>query len=241
MSNPTAVTLNYLISTSRQRADMVNSQFVTDAELTGYINASYAELYDLLVQKYGDNYYVATPYIFATDGVSLQYVLPDDFYKLLGVDLQLAGSSDSFVTMSKFEFGDRNKYAVPNFQSFYGVTNLRYRINGLKIWFTPTASSGQNVRLWYVPKITYLVNGTDTLDGVSGWEEYIVIDAAIKMLQKEESDVQVLMAQKMAMIQRIESAAENRDAGSPPKVVDTIYRDFCWPTGSGSGDGSGAF
>lgn len=237
----TTVTLTQLITAVRQRSDMVNSQFVTDSELTDYINRSYAELYDLIVQKYGDNYYVQTPYSFTTDGTSFQYALPSDFYKLLGVDLGLSNTTDSFVSVAKFEFGDRNRYAVPNFQSFYGVTNLRYRINGNNIWFTPTPSQGQTIRIWYVPKITYLVAGGDTLDGISGWEEYVIIDAAIKAMQKEESDCSVLIGQKMGIIQRIEAAAENRDAGKPPKVVDNQYNDFWWPTGSGNGDGSGAF
>jgi hypothetical protein len=51
----------------------------------------------------------------------------------------------------------------------------------------------------------------------------VIIDAAIKCLQKEESDVQVLMAQKAAMKRRIEVAASNRDAGSPLSVSD-VYR-----------------
>ena len=238
MANPTAVTLQYLITTSRQRADMVNSQFVTDAELTSYINASYAELYDLLVQKYGDDYFVANVYPFATDGINDSYNLPDDFYKLLGVDLNLSGTSDSFVTLQKFMFKDRNRYAVPNFQSFYGVTNLRYRVRGTKLWFTPMPAGGQTIRMWYVPKITYLVLPADVMDGVSGWEEYIVVDAAIKMLEKEESDPSVFLLQKQALIQRIEAAAENRDAGSPQVVIDNQYNDMWWPAGSGSGSGS---
>jgi len=237
MANPTAITLQYLLDSSRQRADQVNSNFVTTQEQTNYVNASYAELYDLIIQKYGDNYFVQTPYAFVTDGINNQFALPDDFYKLLGVDLSLANTSDSFISVPKFEFGDRNRYSVPNFQSFYGVTNLRYRINGTKIWFTPLPGGGQTIRLWYIPKIVYLVNPTDVMDGVSGWEEYIVIDVAIKMMQKEESDVSALMVQKQQMIQRIESAAENRDAGRPPRVVDNLYSDLWWPTGSGIGSG----
>lgn len=236
MANPTAITLQYLLDNVRFRADMVNSQFVTDAELTDYINASYAELYDLLVQKYGDDYFVKQPaYTFTTDGTNFLYSLPDDFYKLLGVDLALSGTLDSFVTLQRFEFADRNRYSVPNFQSFYGVTNMRYRIQANKLWFTPVPAGGQLIQVWYVPKITYLVNPADEMDGVSGWQEYIVIDSAIKALQKEESDVTALMLQKGAIIQRIEAAAENRDAGMGPKVTDKQYNDMWWPVGNGSG------
>lgn len=238
----TTMTLTELLTAVRQRADMVNSQFCTDAELTSYINQSYFELYDLLVSRYGDNYYVKNPpYIFSTDGNSFQYALPTDFYKLLGVDLALSNTLDSWVTIKPFMFADRNRYAVPNFQSFYGVTNLRYRLNGNYLWLTPIPAANQQIRVWYIPKMATLTTGSDTVDGISGWTEYIIVDAAMKALNKEESDVSVLMADKAGLIARIEANAENRDAGSPPKVADVMYNDFFWPTGSGNGDGSGAF
>lgn len=238
----TTMTLTMLINAVRQRADMVNSQFCTDAELTSYINQSYFELYDLLVSRYGDNYYVVTPPpSFQTDGTTFQYPLPADFYKLLGVDLALAPNLDSFITIKPFMFADRNRYSVPNFQSFYGVTNLRYRLNGNNLWLTPIPAANQTIRLWYIPRMATLAAPSDTADGISGWTEYIIVDAAMKALNKEESDCSVLMADKAGLIARIEAAAENRDAGSPPKVADTMYNDFFWPTGSGNGDGSGAF
>jgi len=233
----TTVTLQSLRTQVRQRADQVNSQFITDAELNNYINESYAELYDLLVQKYSDNYYVAPPLLFQTNGQDLTYDLPEDMYKMLGLDLALSNTLDSFVTLNKFQFRDRNKYAVPNFQSFYGVTNMLYCPLGNQILFNVVPSAGQTLRLWYIPKITYLVSDNDTLDGISGWQEYIIVDAAIKCMQKEESDCSVLLLQKQGLITRIEAAAENRDAGIPAKVVDGQYNDYYYPVGNGSGFG----
>jgi hypothetical protein len=245
----TTMTLAQLRTAIRQRADMVNSTFISDAELNSYINQSYFELYDLLVQKYGDNYYVASPLQFDCDGSSQQYALPngtnydgaDPFYKLLGVDLQLGNQQDSFVTLKPFNFSDRNRYAVPNFQSFYGVTNLRYRLNGDNIWFTPIPASNQTIQVWYVPRLTQLTDDADTCDGISGWTEYIICDAAIKCLTKEESDPSVFMAQKQALIQRIEAAAENRDAANPATVADTQAQGADWAVGNGGGYGSGSY
>lgn len=260
----TTMTLSDLMIATRQRADMFPSgytptlnavnYFVTDPELISYINQSYFELYDLLVDKYGNNYYATVPIQFKTNGTDQFYPLPDGiisftsgitgqpivpapFYKLLGVDLGLAANLDSFVTIHPFNFNDRNRYAVPNFQSFYGVTNLRYRIQANNLWLTPIPSQGQTIQVWQVPRMTTLATLNDTADGVSGWTEYIIIDAAIKCGQKEETDCQLLMAQKAAMMVRIEAAAENRDAGMPPTVSDNQYNDAWFPTGSGSGMG----
>ncbi len=233
------MTLEQLRLATRQRADMVASQFVTDQEFDSYINSSLAELYDLLVQKYGDDYFVTTADISTTPAAE-RYDLPADFYKLLGVDLRLSGGLDGFITLRPFTFAERNRYATANAQTWIGVTNLRYRLNGNKLWLTPTPQNGQQLRIWYVPRVIPLVNDNDVADGVSGWLEYVVVDAAIKAMQKEESDVSVLMAQKGALIKRIEAAAENRDAGNPATVADVQFSSGAWPYNAGFGGGGWA-
>lgn len=219
-------------------ADRQNSKFVTLPEWNTYINQSYFELYDLLVDVYED-YFVQDPYIFSTDGSS-QYTLPTDFYKLLGVDCGLASTSNAWVTLKKFDFIARNRYIFPNLTStFYGVFNLGYRLVGNTLMFIPTPSSGQYIRVWYIPKLTQLLQENDILKGVSGWSEYVIVDAAIKALRKEESDTSILMAQKMALIKRIEESAMNRDAGMPDTISNTRSWAERWGGGSGpNGDGS---
>lgn len=237
MPSNNTLTLTALTTQIQERADMVNSNFVSSAEWTAYINQSYQELYDILVQKYGDDYFVSNS-TFVTDGVNQLFSLPADFQKLLGVDLQLSTTTDSFVTLRPFNFSDRNRYSVPNFQSFYGVTNMRYRLQGSNLWLTPIPASGQTIQVWYVPQLQPLVSGSDIANNLGGWLEYVIVDVCIKALAKEESDVSVFMAQKQALIQRIEAAAENRDAGSPATVSDAQYTDFRYPTGSNGTGGS---
>lgn len=222
MSNPGVTTLAAITAAAQARADMVNSSFLSAAEWTNNVNSSYAELYDLLVQKFGNDYYVSTSSSIVTTGLTDVFALPTDFYKLLGVDLLISGSgaSGNYLTLHPFSFSERNRYSLQNRQAALGRTNLRYRLNGANLWFSPLPASGQTIRLWYVPRLTILVSSSDAVDGVSGWEEYIVIDAAIKAMQKEESDVSILMAQKQAMVRRINEAAENRDAGQPATVAD---------------------
>lgn len=229
----TTMSLSDLRTAVRQRADMENASgdysqaFIKDPELNSYINQSYFELYDLLVQKYGDDYFVQVPpYSFVTDGVNGYYSLPTDFYKLAGVDVQIPGGSNAYYTLKPFSMAERNRYPVPNYQSFYGVSNLLYRIIGDKLWLNPIPAGGQTIRLFYVPKMSTLASDTDTVQGVSGWTEYIICDAAIKCMQKEESDVSVLMNQKAGLIARIESAAENRDVANPATVADSQSNDM---------------
>lgn len=239
------MSLGQLRLEAQQRADRVNSKFVTLPEWNSYINQSYYELYDLLITLYED-YYVAPRLSISLDG-SQSYDLPNGqnydaapaLYKLYGVDLGLDGSTNAFVTLKKFDFISRNRYVFPQLTStFLGVFNLQYRLIGGKIMFIPTPSAGQTVGLWYYPRLPVLLADSDLCDGISGWTEYIITDAAIKALQKEESDVSVLMTQKMALKQRIEDSAMNRDVGQPDTISPTRQWGERWG-GNGGWEGAG--
>jgi hypothetical protein len=224
---------------AQQAADRVNSNFVTKTEWNFNLNQSLTELYDLLITTYDGDYFCAEPATFTTDGTTSRYPLPNGlqtfkndsnqtvvavpFYKLLGVDLNVSNANNAQVTMGKFGFVDRNKFLYPNSSgTIYGVFNMRYRLMANNIMFTPTPSAGQNIRLWYIPKMPVLLADTDiTVTGISGWLEYVIVDAAIKALMKEESDVSALQARKEALRKRIEESAPNRDAGQPDTISDT--------------------
>lgn len=78
------------------------------------------------------------------------------------------------------------------------------------------------------------------MDGISGWEEYVVIDAAIKAQIKQECDVQDLLVQKNNMKMRIESMAEGRDIGQASHVSDVLsINGWGYDGFGGGGDGSG--
>ena len=219
------------------RMDRTGSEFVPQARRYLWINDSYKELYDLLIQKFGDDYFFSVSSNITTDGTNDLYALPSDFYKLYGVDLSLTGGNpDGWITVKQFNKADRNRYAVPNFQSFYGITNLRYRLRGSNLWLTPLPSSGQKLRVLYAPRPTDIVDGSSTIDGVSGWEQYIVSDVCIKYCGAEETDPQLFMAQKASLKQRIEEAAANRNVGDPQTVSDSQTN---WGPFGGFSNGSG--
>lgn len=237
--NPGQTTVGNVVIECRQRCDKVNSLFYSDQEMISMVSQSYKELYDIIIQKFGDDYYVADPYSFTTTNGDQFYALPSDFYKLLGVEVALNyGDPNSWVSLKEFNFAQRNLYNFPNVYTMYGITNLRYRLNGNNLYIVPIPSAGQFVRIWYSPRPNQLINSTDTLDAISGYEEYIVADVCIKMLAKEESDVSVFAAQKQALLQRIIEAAENRDVGMPQTVTDARRMNFSW---SDPNDGGGFY
>ena len=207
------ITLAQLKTRAKERANMEDSEFVSPSELLSYINTSYAELYDLLVASF-ENYYTTSTQSTVTGG-SNSIDLPADFYKLAGIDYK---TGSSWTTVGRWNFTNRNK-----------STNTRqYRILKNQVYLLPEERAEGTYRLWYTPRITRLVDDTDTIDAINGWEEHIIVNTAIKMLTKEESDVSALLVEKSGIERRIEVMAENRDS-DPETITDVM---------SGVGDSS---
>lgn len=239
------VTLLQLKNAARQRADMSGSagpdQFVDDAELTGYINASLAEFNDLVVAKNLLNYVTSSVFTLAGNTSNTNYyTLSSSFYKLAGVDRLLDGDPSSgtavWYDVMKFAFNERNFGNNPIFPLFR-PPYVRYRIIGNRLTFMPAQSSAGTYQIWWYPQAPVLVGDNDTIDETQFWWDYVVVDAAIKMLNKEESDVSVLAAQKLALKERIEAMAADRDYGQPEQIGGRR-----WTGASGPGDmGGGGF
>lgn len=303
MSTSSDISLGALRLQARQRADMENNPFVSDAEFNQYIMQSVKELTDLLVSSYED-YYVAPAYQFSTSNAQF-YPLPDGTptyldvngnralkaYKVLGIDLQYSASPSGWISLKRIEFIQRNRAAFNQASvNWYAYSNLRYRIEGNNLYLTPIPQSGQAIRVWYIPAPTsiqfllpvtatsasstillpdttgitgsmtafstsnqifpvnttvlsvastsltlssvalssqpftmlYFWSDATTIDGIAGWEEYVIIDAAIKAIVKQEGDISSLAAQKMSMRERIESMAVARDTGQAMHVSDVL-------------------
>ena len=243
------MSLAELQTRARQRADRLESDFVTLTEVNSYINQSMYELYDLLIDTY-DDYFKAPSAIFVTTGGNRSiYPMPDGvitfqkqnnisgayesyvappIYKLLGIDMGLNVSNNGWVTVDKYNYIDRNRFFYPNSAStIYGVFNVQYRWMGNNLELIPVPSANQPIRINYIPRLAQLLLPQDmTTTSISGWLEYVITDVAIKILQKEESDVSALAAQKAMLKQRIEQSSNNRDAGRPDSISDV--RNASW-------------
>jgi hypothetical protein len=247
------MSLSQLRLLSQQKADRINSNFVTLPEWNSFINLAADELYDLITTVYED-YQVGDPVYFTTNGTSLSYPLPDGvstfqdaqgnnivpppIYKLAGIDLGLNNAPNGFVTVQKYNFIDRNRYVFPNTAStIYGVFGLQYRIVGNTIRFIPQPSSNQPIRIWYVPRRTQLLKDTDVTDGYNGWTNYVIARAAKYALDKEESDTSKLDAEILYLKQRIEESAPNRDEGQPDTISDGRMASGFGPDGGGGWQG----
>lgn len=233
------VSLQWIRLMAFARADMINTQFISLPEANSYISNSYKELYDILAQKFGDEYFSSSTYVFNTISGQQLYPLPNDFFKSTLVEITLNPSDPTaWVTLKRYNKIQQNLLNFPNVYTYWGFTNLRYRFTGNYIEIVPVTIGNQTIRIWYAPRSNILMQDTDILDGISGWEDYVILDAARKMLLKQEQDTAELVNEKAAMIQRIEAAAENRDIAEPDTVSDSRRRNFGW---GGDGDGGAGY
>jgi hypothetical protein len=218
------VTLLEMKTQARQRSDMENSTFISDDELTSYINSSIKGLYDKLLNA-GEFYYFSSSDIPVVANTS-SYTLPSDFYKLLGVDMVM-DSLGNAVTLKPFQFEQRNSFLYTPTWNVVGLSYLRYMIQGNNLKFVPVPSGAATVRIYYAPSATNLSADTDTFDGINGFEEWVILNTAIKMLDKEESDSSALRQDQAMIERRLDEMKLMRDYGSPSKIGD-VSRQMPW-------------
>ncbi len=212
------ITLAELKLQARQRADMTRSNFVSDSELTSYLNSAIAELYDILCEAYGEDYFLTEFEFTTTDEEG--YTLPDEFYELKRLDIKL--DTENWLTLQRFNLNQETNLRSSTYVAFGGYVNIKYRIMGNSIKLAPLPSPGSTVRALYVPLPIKLVDDADTLQDFNYYSEFVIVTAAAKMLNKEESDTAHLDAERAQQIARIQSKAGARDAANSEQITD-IY------------------
>lgn len=216
-------TLLSLRDRAKKRANLENSDFVTDTEWNEYLNYSISELRDIITSKAGDDYFASSQDISLLNN-SETYPLPDDFYKILWVEI--LSEDGYYYKMKRFEVSEKNNYII--FNSF--VPDIRYRLRGDELIFAPlSAIGGRSARLWYVPLLTELSSDSDSLIGFNGWDEYPVLRSAIMALEKEEQDTSSLSMRLDQLRLRVEAMAENRDQGQPMRIQDNNSASAVYP------------
>ena len=221
------MTLLELRTAARQRANQEESAFVSDDELDTYLNQSLAELHGLVVQAYGEDYFITeTNLSYAAGAISAS--LPADFFKVRGVSVLIAeGTPNRYATIRQYNYNTRNAWSAPGSVE-QGVatgwwSNLRYRVAQGSLYLTPPPNQAVTIRLAYIPVVTELSADGDTTatnDSLNGWLEFVIVDTAIKMKDKEETDTTVLQRQRDMIVRRIEAETANRDAGDAETIRD---------------------
>lgn len=210
-----AITAINLIDRARQRADFVSSTFVSDSELLNWCRESYRELHDLMVEAYGEYYFLTlvdlSVFALSTSITSLSPLI----LKVLRIERNVNNKARQ---MRRLEFEsvvlDYDTYA------WNDETDIQAAVINGALMVQPIPNTTQTVRIWYVPDVTLGATG-DTIDVHSErWLEYIVCSLAIKMRIKEESDTVDLERELERLRARIVSVVSPRDQGASQRSID---------------------
>lgn len=187
-------------------------RFVTDTEVNALINKAYKELYGLLIRH--GMHRSETVYEITADG-SEEYALPADLWAVLSVHSVDSSGNAFYMT--------RHDHRVRPSTSF-NADAATYRVVGSDIAFNPIPATG-TYEVRYVPVPADLSADGDTLDGVLGWEEYVVCWVARKLLIKEGSLPEAQQcAQDLADLReriQLEAAASEMSEGTCVQNVRT--------------------
>ena len=168
------VQLSELRDRVREAADMENDTFVSDAEINGHINRMARRLYSEMVSRG----YMPTKLTSSELTGSSPYTLPTDLLRLHRV--YLLSTSNTGAQLDIRAFPDR------------------VFVGGRK-----ESSGSRSVYVEYIPRLTDMSLDADTFDGADGWDDWIVLRAALRLKSKDNDDRSQLREEYMMLDREI--------------------------------------
>lgn len=156
-----------LILHAQEEADRVGSSYHSPSELAFYANQSAREYYDILTQKYGEDYIldptknILTFPTVVSGGIGQEfYPLPDDFYKLALVVASPDPSLRIRLMVPPFNLPEVPQLSFPGVVAlpYSGIAPFRHRLAGDRIWFLPPPTTTQFIMVYWYPRFTDLVS-----------------------------------------------------------------------------------
>lgn len=191
--------------------DAENDGNLVTAWLNTAISSSYSELVDLLVSS-GLFYFRSTATL-SYSAVTGLAALPADF--LATVSVWYEKDASRRLPLRAVSIRDAWKFKKTSVSRAFCFETV-----GTNIQLYPPPPSGQTYTLIYVPCAADLTSDGQTVDGVQGFEELIVVDAAIKVGIRQETDVQVLLGRKQELLGRIQQMSQNREIASATSLYE---------------------
>lgn len=208
------VSLGTLSERVLQRANLQGrSRFIKSYELADLINGSIADWVDEVRATTWNGSYMRSPHLITTAKDVQLYPLPQDFLSLISVDVTITAGGPVIAARS---YQEEERNAFRNMPINFGWSSgaaIYYQIQQTDISFIPIPSGTYAVTVNYVPTAPILADAEDKIDSINGWEEFIVLDAAIKCLMKagENDSIPMLERRLEAQRMRIRGMAPRRD------------------------------
>lgn len=201
----------------RERTDMVNSTFVSSAEVQRFLQGAWQEYYGELINAHPTAMMDFLDFAVAA-GVSSPTLTGVRGRVWHGLQL-LDASGQEQEFLSPISLRERqvsswnNRRGRPEFYELWnGLGGPTWRIR-----LSPVPDAAYSVRVFFTPSMELGDFGQWVPN--PDWSEAVVIAASIKVKDKEESDVSVLMAEKAAVWDAAKRAFSPVDASEAARVV----------------------
>lgn len=205
--------------------------FTSTAEQYRVVNALYRHLYNKLVDARGAEYYALKQDFDLTPDVGV-YPLADAvlsggcgmprFFELLSIHLR----SDSILRrMKQWEYHELDALMRLDLYGSRHWSTVRYRVTDANLELLPRPAGTFHVYLRYVPTALELVASSPTatqsttLDGVNGFEDWMVVMGAIQLRSKAQLETGDLAAELKLIDDEIEWLKSKRNAADAPRIV----------------------
>lgn len=238
------VDLQTILTKARQRANLetgnaADDDFITDDELISEANTSFAEWWDLIRATTFSGTLCRKRFPFVTTAsvqsnppvappVGSYYPLPADFLHLISVDINVG--ANLVISAESLPEEKRNVFRFYPTGAWTAYDPVYYRLDAGNIVLYPAPTGAFNVQLNYCPTAPRLERPQDAFDSVNSWEEWIVLDLAIKMLIKDaQTDmIQLLMPMRDKQEARIRQLVPKRDMQTAEMIHEKQDWDWLW-------------
>ena len=216
-------TLLELRTAVRRRSDMPGDTFVSNSEVNDYINLGVYRLTSKLIKFYTAKRFRKEVTLSTVAGQN-SYSLPADHFQTEYLRVDLQGL--------RYDIPRTNNAQVDTQASGSGLTwsnsGVGFGVWGEQLRFDPAPNQVHTVTHVYLATIPVTnVSGvlkaemdtdTDTFNSEWGWHDWVVLWAAKRCLQKEESDVGSINVELEEFEQDIEAIAKDKAIGAAPKT-----------------------
>lgn len=255
---PALVTLASIATRVRARVVQPNtSGFLSSSTLDDLIREGAYEFYDLLIKARAADY-ISKIHAFNTSSGVRDYPLPTDFYRLQSVSISESagapdplesGLGDPVTAPSPAYWYEPERFQSARLAERESITpsrplDLHYAVTGTFDYalgvgrdlmrFHPVPRAVWCVQIVYLPVLD-LAGEAPSVNGVDGWESYIIAHVSATVAGMQEEDPGLWLAQKAEIKDRIAGLSGDRDAARPMQVQDRRFgsyrrnRRYPWP------------
>ncbi len=204
--DPGTKTLTDLLSIVRFRGDYRSSIRFPDANLTPELQASWAELYELIADTQEGYWDVDLLMLTAVDVAFA--ALPSDTWRVRAVDW-MDGTNP--IPLTQVGVDDRNRFSSSTGEP------CGYRLTARGIDIYPTPNAVHTLRVTYTP-IAPTLDVEIPFTYYNAWEEFIIYGALIRLAANSERDVSAWQKQLDYQRARITKGASQRKAQEPEYI-----------------------